>query len=434
MSLASIDMHPAAVGPAPSCAAIGTLAGAAGAMLLPPLPPGDGGPRDAEAAEAREAAEAAVRAGRWHELPPAWSFLAALARGETPETPGDPAWPDLVVFNAAVLSGDAEAVLAAAESLGPPARALAEAVAFRLGADAEPPAPAPDLDPRIRAWILATRAHVAAADDRMTEAIAGLREAADLVVRLAPAAAARLLGEAAALVPATAEAGGPPARTLLDLEQAAAMLEGLGFDEQRGELLMTRAELLMSVGAERPAMLMQAVQCLQKATQALPRRTHPVPYALCHLNVAVAYLSMPMSEHAARLRSAIAVQSLREALEVLDPADHPEAWQAATVNLANALQHLPSSHVEANLLEAVELYGQVLEHRPDDGPARGRLLANLGNALAHLGRLDEGAERLGEARAMLERWEESAAVDGVDVVLAEIETTRDRIAARGADA
>jgi len=396
------------------CDAVGLLPGAAGAMLLP-----------GEAADCdpvvRETYAVALREGAWASLPESWRFLERLARGEDVDWPEDD---PVGCFNAAVLSGDPSRVLAAAAGLGRSATVLAEATAYRLGADRPlPEEPDDDLDPRVRAWVMATRGHAEAESGNAEEAVSLLRGAAELISDVAPAACARLLGEAAAVALSLESAD---ARTLLDLERGADMLSAIGFDEVRGELLMARAELLMNMGSERPPLLQQAVQCFQRATQALPRRTHPVAYAVCHLNIAVAYLSMPMNEHSDRLRSAIAVQSLREALDILQRETHGELWQAATINLANALQHLPSSHVDENLVEAVELYRSVLEHRTNDDLGRARLLGNLGNALAHLGRLDEAMGHLDAARVLFEAAGETESVAGVDRVLAEVAVVRER--------
>lgn len=393
------------------CEAVGLLPGAAGAVLLPEV-------------EIEDGMVDALRSGRWDQLPDEWAFIGRLAAGEdAPQDEDDP----IARYNAAVLRGDASGAMDASGRLGPSARALAIAAAYRLGGlDVMPEVPGDEVDPRVRAYVLATRAHAAAETGDAADGVTGLREASSLVAESDPATAARLLGESAAVA---IRAGIADVVTLVDLEQATTLLEPLAFDDVRGELLMTRAELLMQMGADRPALLPQAVQCLQKATQALPRKREPIAYAICHLNIAVAYLSMPMSEHADRLRAAIAVQSLREAIEILDEAEQPDLWQSATINLANALQHLPSSHVAANLTEAVSLYEKVLPHREEPGVARARLLGNLGNALAHLGRLDEARPRLDEARGLFARLEDADAVAGIDGVLAEMDAIGERGAA-----
>ena len=378
--------------------AVGLLGGAAGAVVLP---------------EMAEEVALQVDRGRFDELPEALRFLLDLAGGEVPRDDPGP-------VNRLLLSGDARGLAELsrkAESEGDADLAmLLAAAAYRLGADIPRPHADRASDTRVRAYLAATEGHEAAASGDTTRAVERLLEAAEWVASVSPAAAARLVGEAASIVE-----GPDSPRVVMELDRVAERLRGLAFEELRGELLMTRGGLLMEAASNRPAMLQEAVQSYQKATQALPRRTHPIAYAVCHLNVAVAYLAMPMGTQAARLRAAIAVQSLREALEVLDPEGQPDLWEAATLNLANALQHLPSSHVKDNLAEAVSHYEALLARRtvPDEG--RARTLANLGNALAHLGDLKRARTHLEEAGALFANLGNDDAAQGVKGVLDEIE-------------
>jgi tetratricopeptide (TPR) repeat protein len=378
--------------------AVGLLGGAAGAVVLPEM-----------------SADIALQVdeGRFDTLPAPWRFLADLARGAVPrDDPGE--------INRLLLSGDGEGLAERSRRAGEQGdgdlASLLAAAAYRLGADLPRPDPERAGDARVRAYLVATEGHEAAAEGDATGATERLLQAAAEVASVSPAASARLVGEAASIAQPRA---GP--RLILELDRAAERLKGLAHEELRGDLLMTRGGLLMETGSERPAVLQEAVQSFQKATQALPRRTHPVAYAVCHLNVAVAYLAMPMGSQAARLRAAIAVQSLREALEILDPDAHPDLWEAATLNLANALQHLPSSHIKDNLAEAVSHYEALLERRTGRDEARARTLANLGNALAHLGDLTRARTHLAEARTFFRSVGNADAAAGIDGVLAEID-------------
>ena len=366
--------------------------------------------------DADEAIERALATGAFDELPERLRWLEAVRRGETIKPDG------LTEPNRSLLLGDRESLMNLSENADDPALAAhLRVAAFRLGAPVELPEPSALIDPRASAYLLATAAHDAAVEGDFARAVEMLREASAMTSSVSPAASARYCGEAAALVEGDAtHASAPDAALLLDLESAAVRLDGLHYEELRGELLMTRARLLTAAGADRPVLLQEAIRCYQRATQALPRNTHPFAYAACHLNVAVAYLSMPMNHHASKLRAAIAAQSLREALEIFTLDEHPEYWASATLNLANALQHMPSSHVGDNLLEAVSLYETLLEHRREDGPERARVQANLGNALAHLGRLEEAGEALRSARIVFERLGDATSMSGIDGVLAEI--------------
>ena len=109
-------------------------------------------------------------------------------------------------------------------------------------------------------------------------------------------------------------------------------------------------------------------------------------------------------------------------LKIFTPENHPDRWASTQLNLANALVYLPSTHQAANIAEAVELYEAVLalRDRQSDPQGRARVLANQGNALAHLGLFDDAKARLIEARAIFEEFEEVEAVRSVRPVLDEI--------------
>ncbi|MEN1705071.1 MAG: hypothetical protein AAGJ54_06100 [Planctomycetota bacterium] len=386
-------------------AAVGLLPGAAGAVILP---------------ETDSAVAEAVRAGRFDEVPAEAGFLRGLSHGKVVES--------LDRVNAALLAGDADSLTDLASTLDPQSAMLLHAAAYRMGAAVVLPESSEELDPRVDAYVTATRAHEAAANGDLNTGLDLLLQAAAITREISPGASARYVGEAASLV---AQSGQAHPLVMHELEAAAKQLEGLAFEDLRGELLMARADMLMTMGSERPSLMQQAVLCFQQAIQALPRKRRPVAYAMCHVNIAVAYLSMPMNEHAGKLRAAMAVQSLREALEILTPAEHGEMWEAATLNLANALQHLPSAHVSQNLVEAVSLYESMLERRAGSGVARARLLANMGNAQAHLGRLDEAERSLSGAHAIFESLGDRAAIEGIGGVLAEIKSLRNAEPAKG---
>ena len=133
--------------------------------------------------------------------------------------------------------------------------------------------------------------------------------------------------------------------------------------------------------------LVEAVACYQRSLQFFTRDEHPASYALAQNNMALAYLSMPMTEASDQLRMGIAVQALREVLKVYTKENAPGPWASAKMNLANSLQYLPSAHPEQNLAEAVQIYEELLPLRdPQRDPlGTARLLANQANALAHLG-------------------------------------------------
>ncbi len=169
----------------------------------------------------------------------------------------------------------------------------------------------------------------------------------------------------------------------------------------------------------------------QAALAIVDEEEAPEIFAAAHVQLALCYLTMPMTEASDQLRIATAVQSLRHALRVYEPATHRDEWASAQMNLANALVYLPSAHQGDNLVEAVELYEQVLQVRDrlHDPLGYARVCANQGNALAHLGVFDHAQAKLHEARAIFEEFEDHEAVRSVREVLDEI--ARQRVTAGG---
>ena len=118
----------------------------------------------------------------------------------------------------------------------------------------------------------------------------------------------------------------------------------------------------------------------------------------------------------------MAAQSLRSALKVYTPEDYPEEWASVQLNLANSLVYTPSSHQGDNLVEAVNLSEAVLaaRDRDTDPLGRARVLANQGNALAHLADFDQAKAKLYEARFLFEELGDHDSMRTVRGVLDEI--------------
>ena len=144
--------------------------------------------------------------------------------------------------------------------------------------------------------------------------------------------------------------------------------------------------------------------------------------AAAHADLAAAYLTMPMVEASSQLRLGVAAQSLRSALTVYTREDHPEHWASVQLNLANSLVYTPSKHQADNLVEAVELYEAVLDARDrhTDPLGRARVLANQGNALAHLGIFTEARAKLYEARSLFEELGDEVSMRAVRGILDEV--------------
>ena len=202
---------------------------------------------------------------------------------------------------------------------------------------------------------------------------------------------------------------------------------------EQSDLFHLTASLYLNMGicyqemaAGRREVFMEAVKCYQNALQVFKAETFPEQFALAQNNLALSYLSMPMTEASDQLRVGIAVQGLREVIKVWTKESNPSGWASAQLNLANALQYLPSKHQEENLVEAVELYEEVLEVRNEESDPIGyaRLLANQGNALAHLGIFEHAVEKLTSAKELFENNGDKDSADSVNEVLSEIDHSK----------
>jgi hypothetical protein len=170
-------------------------------------------------------------------------------------------------------------------------------------------------------------------------------------------------------------------------------------------------------------LLLEAVRTYHLALRGLRKQLQPERYAFAHSNLALCYLSLPMSDARDKLRRGVAVQSLREAQAIYTRTDHPREWASVTLNLANALQHLPTTHPVENLVEAVGMYEELLQARPvlADPLGHARVLANQGTALAHLGIHDQARPKLQAARQLFAAAGEDAAVATVQAALDDVD-------------
>lgn len=379
------------------------------------------------------------------DLPGAAAAAAGLAVGTAP----DP-WPDGLDFVRLALDGDVAAAAAAvpgddlvsrynravllggddvwadviAGSDGELA-ALARTAAFSVGALPEPPA-AHGAHGEVAATIGSARAAWALENGDLPAAVAELGAAADLAEEGgAPVLAASLRMTRSEIL---RDGLGDAPAAVAEADRAIRALPLTAPADLRAELQVARALGRMAQAGDDRGVLLGVVADLTEAVKVLREDTHPELWATVNQQLALAYLMLPMSDDGDRIRLGIAVNSLRAALRVFRPETHPAAWATTQVNLANALQYLPSAHQQTNLEEAVDLYEEVLAHRDEslDPVGVARILTNQGNALGHLGVLDDADERLGRARALFERAGDTEGVQAVDELLAEVADARDR--------
>ncbi len=318
--------------------------------------------------------------------------------------------------NAFVLAPEASRYLPLREELSGDLLALLDSAAFTAGVVDT----APDTDGltgEILAVVLLTRAADALEHGAPDDVRALLSAAVEASREVLPALAAQLMGTLAGFEVETAPQGYADALALLPT----------GVQTQvRAELLYDRGIALQSTAAGRPGVLKEAVRCYQQALVVFRRESHPQLFAEAQMNLALCHLATPMVEAGDNLRLGIAVQALRDALTVWDREGFPEQWASVTLNLANALQYLPSAHQEDNLAEAVDHYEELLSVRDSTTDPQGvaRVLANQGNALAHLGITDHAYEKLTAARDLFLSAQDHPSADSVASTLIELDAMR----------
>jgi len=347
---------------------------------------------------------------RAHELALAGELDAAMAA--LPDT--DP----VARYNRFVINPGTEEPATVRRGLGPDLAVLVDLVCFVLGRSDNPPELG-TADGELAALVLAAHATQAVSAGDAPKALRLLAEAVEHANGVAKPLAGVLLGAAASI---RKDAEGSAADVISTLERALGLLKDTHLHVAKAELHLTLGSTLHELAGESSELLAAAVKHYHSVLQLVTADQAPDVFAAAHANLAAAYLAMPMVQASDQLRTGIAVQSLRAALSIYRPETHPQRWASAQLNLANALVYLPSKHQGDNLVEAIELYETVLElrDRETDPLGRARVLANQGNALAHLGIFDHAKAKLHEARFLFEEFEEVDAVRTVRNVLDEI--------------
>lgn len=296
---------------------------------------------------------------------------------------------------------------------------LVDVVAYATGATDDPPAD-DGATGEVLALVLAARATALLDTGDALGAVELLRRASTVAEEAGAAPLAGvLLGNLAVL---THDHRIPDGAPIADLDRALRLLAGTDLKVAVAELQLQLGLLLHEQAAAGRRPLTDAVDRYYSALQLVGKEEAPHVWAAANLNLGTAYLTMPMVEASDQLRAGIAMQALRASLEVFTREEHPQEWSSAQMNLANALVYTPSTHQADNLVEAVERYEEVLELRERDGDpiGRARILANQGNALAHLGVFDHAKAKLLEARFLFEEQQDHDAVMTVRSVLDEI--------------
>lgn len=398
---------------------IGVLAWPAGLLMLPD-------DTSAPVLEARAALVAGAEPATW---PPLLEPVRRALDGDVAAAvQALAAWPDDDVrrYDAALLLGDLAALGALVDDPECDAvvRGLAHTARYTLAEREPPPAPSVGMPGEVAAVMLSARASAALASGDVDDAVESLGSAAE-AASLAPSPLLASALHASAAEALRDEADDPRAA----LVHAGACVEVLPEGapvHRRAEAMLVRGVTRYHAASAEPVdlnLMRGAVGDLQAALQTFREDRHPDSFAQASQYLALCYLMLPMSGPGERIRLAVAVSSLRAALRVMSPATHGQTWASAQLNLANALQYLPSAHTADNLVEAVELYEQVIEVRDPTADPLGyaRLLANQGNALAHLGIHAQAARKLAEAREVFAAHGDDDSAASVEAVLAELD-------------
>lgn len=360
--------------------------------------------------------------GEWPENPPAqWLFYDKTLKGDLVGALAELESDDLVSrYNRFILDPDIESYHSLKDEVEGSFSSLLQTVAYLFQFEPEPILDDSNSKDAVLSFILAARAGYKMKLQDEEGVYSQLEQAIKVALSFSPALAARL---ESVLVKTRFQIRGSDLSLIAAHQKAINALSKTAFVRLRAEMLLSLGELYHGLSQGGRQGLLEASKCYTEASQICSQDAYPDLYALAQNNLALAYLAIPLQQASDQLRVAVAISALKEALKVYTKEDHPEMWASTTLNLANAIQHAPSGNQEEHLWQSVELYEEVLTVRSADSDPLGyaRVLANQGNALAHLGAFSRAVPRLNEAKKLFEDYEEIDAATTVNGLLSDIE-------------
>jgi tetratricopeptide (TPR) repeat protein len=169
-------------------------------------------------------------------------------------------------------------------------------------------------------------------------------------------------------------------------EEALPILQQFATPEEVAEAQMNLGLVLQSLVPFNLARVADCIQAYQEALQVFTWQNYPQEYAILYNNIAIAYLSLPLTSEKEYLRQGLAVQSFEVALKHIKLIDYPKEYAMLQNNLGNALQYLPSTHPLENNLRAIAAYDEALKVRNSrDTPLEyANTISNKANVLFNL--------------------------------------------------
>ena len=227
--------------------------------------------------------------------------------------------------------------------------------------------------------------------------------------------------------------------------EAHKIFEQSGLKEEAAETQLNLGLVTQALAQNGAGRINDAIQHYHNALRVFNKDDYPQDFAILHNNLAIAYLSIPMSDERGKMCEALAVQSCEEVRKVINIIDHPSEYAMIQNNLGNALQYASSSHALANNMRAIEAYDEALRVRnPRDTPMEyANTAANKANVLRNIPddpenissgnqqNLKKARNLYLEAREIFHQFGQSDGVSNIAEALREIEQESSASASAG---
>lgn len=200
-------------------------------------------------------------------------------------------------------------------------------------------------------------------------------------------AAARIRARmATALMAVPSEDAAEMQQARREITVALATLTDEGSDAEIAEAEMNLGLICQTLAGLQMMPIQPAINAYQRAFRVFDKKGYPKEFAILQNNLATAFLSMPFTDEASKMREALAVAAFEEGLSVVTLIDHPVEYAMLQNNLGNALQYVSSAHRVENGYRALDAYDEALKVRTEiDMPEEyANTIANKANCLSNL--------------------------------------------------